>query len=246
MKYSQFNNHFFYEQKYIWFNSFSNEFLILEPILHELLIASITENNPLELKDIHQDFFDALLSKNFILDKSINEIELVREWNKRLIENDSFYHITINPTMNCNFKCWYCYETHIKDSKLSDKTIQAICNHINLVYNNNSNLKDFKLSWFGGEPLLYYDTTVKPILEFAYNIFNNTNINFYSTFTTNGLLINGDRINDFKKYNVNFLQITLDGFEEEHNRVRYISKNKGSFIQIVENIILFLNVRFKA
>ena len=56
MKYSQFNNHFFYEQKYIWFNSFSNEFLILEPILHELLIASITENNPLELKDIHQDF----------------------------------------------------------------------------------------------------------------------------------------------------------------------------------------------
>lgn len=103
-----------------------------------------------------------------------------------------------------------------------DKTIKAICNHINLVYNNNSNLKDFKLSWFGGEPLLYYDTTVKPILEFAYNIFNNTNINFYSTFTTNGLLINGDRINDFKKYNVNFLQITLDGFEEEHNRVRYI------------------------
>ena len=113
MKYSQFNNHFFYEQKYIWFNSFSNEFLILEPILHDLLQSSINEKNPLELKKIHQDFYDALLSKKFIVDKFVNEIELVREWNKKLIEDDNFYHITINPTMNCNFKCWYCYETHI-------------------------------------------------------------------------------------------------------------------------------------
>lgn len=238
MKYSQFNNHFFYEQKYIWFNSFSNEFLILEPILHDLLQSSINEKNPLELKKIHQDFYDALLSKKFIVDKFVNEIELVREWNKKLIEDDNFYHITINPTMNCNFKCWYCYETHIKDSKLSDKTIQAICNHINIVFNTYPNLKDFKLSWFGGEPLLYYDTTVKPILEYAYKNFKNTKVNFYSTFTTNGLLINIDRIIDFKKYSVNFLQITLDGFEEEHNNVRYISKNKGSFIQIVDNIIL--------
>ena len=105
-----------------------------------------------ELKKIHQDFYDALLSKKFIVDKFVNEIELVREWNKKLIEDDNFYHITINPTMNCNFKCWYCYETHIKDSKLSDKTIQAICNHINIVFNTYPNLKDFKLSWFGGEP----------------------------------------------------------------------------------------------
>ena len=93
MKYSQFNNHFFYEQKYIWFNSFSNEFLILEPILHDLLQSSINEKNPLELKKIHQDFYDALLSKKFIVDKFVNEIELVREWNKKLIEDDNLNEV---------------------------------------------------------------------------------------------------------------------------------------------------------
>lgn len=238
MKYSQFNNHFFYEQKYVWFNSFSNEFLIMEPILHELLIASKNENNLLGLKEIHEDLFNVLLSKNFIINDSVDEIALVRQWNKNLIENESFYHITVNPTMNCNFKCWYCYETHIKDSKLSKNRIKAICNHIDFVFNKYKKLKDFKLSWFGGEPLLYYDSTVRPILKYAHNVFKNSGVNFYSTFTTNGLLLNMDRISDFKRFNVNFLQITLDGFEEEHNKVRYISKNKGSFKQIVENIIL--------
>ena len=79
MKYSQFNNHFFYEQKYIWFNSFSNEFLILEPILHDLLQSSINEKNPLELKKIHQAFYDALLSKNVEVDE-VNLTEFFSEF----------------------------------------------------------------------------------------------------------------------------------------------------------------------
>ena len=237
MQYSQFNSIVPLEDKYALYNSYSNKVILIETDLKELLNAAIEEGVD-NLEEVHPDFYHYLIENEFLIEQEVNEVEKVKMDSTRVDENPNMFFLTINPTMNCNFKCWYCYETHIKDSKLSDKTIQAICNHINIVFNTYPNLKDFKLSWFGGEPLLYYDTTVKPILEYAYKNFKNTKVNFYSTFTTNGLLINIDRIIDFKKYSVNFLQITLDGFEEEHNNVRYISKNKGSFIQIVDNIIL--------
>ena len=73
MKYSQFNNHFFYEQKYIWFNSFSNEFLILEPILHDLLQSSINEKNPLELKKFIKIFMMLCCQKNLLLINSLTK-----------------------------------------------------------------------------------------------------------------------------------------------------------------------------
>lgn len=237
MKTSQFNSNFFLENHHIWYNAFSNEFLILEPFIHELLVASINDNNVNEIKDIHNDFYYALTEKGFIVEDETDEIKLVKQKNYNLINDDTMYHITINPTMNCNFKCWYCYESHIKDSKLSEKIIDSIKKHIVHVRDTNHNLKQFKLSWFGGEPLLYYKTTVKPILEFANLLFNNK-INFYSTFTTNGLLIDQEMIEDFKINKVTFLQITLDGYEEQHNKVRYISKNKGSYKKIVQNIVL--------
>ena len=41
-----------------------------------------------EHPEYYQDFYDALLSKKFIVDKFVNEIELVREWNKKLIEDE--------------------------------------------------------------------------------------------------------------------------------------------------------------
>ena len=37
-------------------------------------------------------------------------------------------------------------------------------------------------------------------------------------------------------------QITLDGDENEHDKVRFVSKNKGSYREIVNNIKLLLKI----
>jgi uncharacterized protein len=114
--------------------------------------------------------------------------------------------------------------------------ILKIKNHIDFIATNYNKLKSFKLSWFGGEPLLNYEDNLKPILIYAYNKFNK--IDFYSTITTNGLLVNKDNVNDFVKYNLHDFQITLDGNKTEHNKVRYISKSRGSYDRIIKNIVL--------
>ena len=56
------------------------------------------------------------------------------------------------------------------------------------------------------------------------------------SFTTNGYLITDEMICDFKEFGVQNLQITLDGNENEHDKVRFVHKKKGSYQTIIQNI----------
>ncbi len=239
MRTSQFNSFFYYEGKSIGYNAFSNEFALLEPELYELFKAAKHENNWEELKEIHPEFYDFLIEKGFLIDDSADEIGKVKDLVLQVDQgNDEFFQLTINPTMNCNFKCWYCYETHIKKSKMSPETINRILKLVDNILIEKPGLKEFHVQWFGGEPLLYFNSTVKPLLENIHPKFKERNINLTTGFTTNGLLINQDMIEVCKEHNVILFQITLDGHRERHNQVRYVSKEKGSYDEIVANIKL--------
>ncbi|NAW49924.1 radical SAM protein [Elizabethkingia argentiflava] len=154
--------------------------------------------------------------------------------------DDTHFEVHINPTMNCNFKCWYCYETHIKKSRLEEATIKKIQLLLQHIVKEYKSLKTFQLNWFGGEPLLYFDSTVAPILEYAYKLFTAHNISYQSVFTSNRLLINEKVIATCKKYNVTSFQITLDGHRDRHNKVRFVSEKRGSYDEIVNNIKLLV------
>lgn len=239
MKTSQFNSFFFYEGKTIGYNSFTNEFILLESELYDLFVASKNENGWEELKEIHNDFYDFLVEKGFIITDDVNEIEKVKKLVHEIdIENEELYELTINPTMNCNFKCWYCYETHIKASKMNQDTINNIITFVNNILVEKKKLKEFHLQWFGGEPLLYFNSTVLPLLKGIYPKMIEHNISFSSGFTTNGLLINQEMLDICKNLGVSHFQITLDGHRERHNKVRFISKERGSYDEILNNIKL--------
>lgn len=239
---SQFNTFFHHEDSMIGYNALSNEFVILEIELFELYKAGVNENKIADLKNIHPSFFDHIKNKGFIIEKNTDEIECVKKLVSSIDQNDDIFELIINPTMNCNFKCWYCYETHIKDSKMSSLTINKIILFINTILEN-PNLKQFHLSWFGGEPLLYYNTTILPILQNIYPLLKSKGIEFASNFTTNGLLINQKILTDCNLFGVDHFQITLDGHRERHNKVRFVNKERGSYDEIINNIKLILKNR---
>lgn len=234
MKSSQFNTSFFYNDKWVVYNSLSNKFLLLEPLVYDLFQAAETEDKLNEIPQYHEELYDILIENGLIVEKESNEVQLVKNLREEIDLNDDHFHLTINPTMNCNFKCWYCYESHIKNSILDSIQLERIISLIDKRVHNS--LKSFTISWFGGEPLLYYKKNVLPIIKYAHKICMEREVQFFCTFTTNGYLINDEMIRDFKNYGVNGFQITLDGNEEEHNKVRYVNKNKGSYKEILENI----------
>lgn len=238
MKLSQFNTYLPYQDNNLLYNSFSDHYILIKPILRELLDAAKHEDDLQGLADYHPAFYKELFDNGFIINKDVNEVDKVKEISRKVDGNTSVYQLTINPTMGCNFKCWYCYETHIQGSKMEQPIINKVLNFIENEKNNNHTLEHFALSFFGGEPLIYYRQAVVPLLEGAKEIFTDTNIHFSSSFTTNGYLITQDKIDFFKDHNVFGMQITLDGSQESHDKVRYVNKNKGSYTEIVENIKL--------
>jgi uncharacterized protein len=105
------------------------------------------------------------------------------------------------------------------------------------IFHEKKQLKRFSLGWFGGEPLLYYKKVVLPILSSVHALSLKHGVMFSSAMTTNGLLIDEEVIETAKQYGLNFFQITLDGNRERHNKVRFISEERGSYDQIVSNIV---------
>ena len=239
MKSSQFNLFFPYEGYFVGYNSFSDNYLVLEEMLYEMYDASKRRKDFSELKEVNPQFYENLCNAGFLVDPSLDEVEQVIRFSreKDMDPGDTQFQLHINPTMNCNFKCWYCYETHIKDSKMDEKTIGATKALIRRILDDRPALQSFHLGWFGGEPLLYFKKVMLPILEYAYTEMNSRNVEFTSGMTSNGLLLNPEVIADCKRFNLNFFQITLDGNRERHDKVRFISEGRGSYDAIVANIV---------
>lgn len=238
MKASNFNTFFTYEGNKIGYNSFTSEFILLDELLFDMYSIGSKKGDFLEMKEIHHEFYDFLIKQGFLVNSSENEFEKVKARSYNVDRDNSKFELIINPTMNCNFKCWYCYETHVKDSKMDESTINSIIRFSENVINNQIGLEKFVLSFFGGEPLLYFEKVIKPILFHIYENCSKKNILFTAGMTTNGLLITEKVIIYCKKFGLNGFQITLDGNEEQHDKVRFISEGKGSYRKIIDNIKL--------
>ncbi len=235
MKYSQFNSIISYNEKFVLFNSLSQKFLIIEPLLRDLLLVAKSEGVA-SLEEIHPTFYSYLVKEEYLIAKEIDEIVKVKQIVKEVDENYNSFLLTINPTMNCNFKCWYCYETHVKNSNLSNDMLDKIGLFIQKT-TTKPEIQLFNVAFFGGEPLLYFKRDVEPIILKLKEECIANKVDYSISFTTNGYLINDDFISFFKENNLTCsLQITLDGYKENHDLVRNVSSTKGSYEVIIKNI----------
>lgn len=191
-------------------------------------------------------FYDDLKSISAIIPIVKNELSEVICKSKDIINNDSEFTLIINPTMNCNFKCWYCYESHVLGSKLSNDTIQKLFLLIDNILRN-KNLKRFVLSFFGGEPLMYYDKTTRLIIDYIRTKYDKFEyIDFNIMFTSNGYLINNRILSHLVERNESkHFQITLDGGKENHNKTRVSNNIEGSYDIILNSIKLLISKNIK-
>lgn len=134
-----------------------------------------------------------------------------------MVNSDRLYNVVVNTTLDCNLSCWYCYEKRIVGSKLSSGVIEAIKKNIYLHYET-TKFKTLKLSFFGGEPFLYFDG-IKQLLDYSNVFCSERSIELIADFTTNSTLITSEQINYLKQFRCHF-QITLDGGHSSHNKIK--------------------------
>ena len=111
---------------------------------------------------------------------------------------------------------------------LNDKTEKNIVKFINQY----KNVKLLWITWFGGEPLLVFDR----IIKLTKSIRKKIKIPLKATLITNGYLFNDGIIKKLDKLGINFIQITLDGLKEVHDKRRPLKNSKGTFDVIIKNI----------
>lgn len=180
-----------------------------------------------------------LKNSGFIINDTVDEISLIKEINQDSILNEDVFHLIVNSTLECNFRCWYCYETHSSKLFMTDETLEKVKLFI---FDKAKSIKKLNLSFFGGEPLLEYNKIVKPLILYTDAICKTKDVKYNVSFTTNGFFLDEEMISFFKNYNASLFQITLDGGKEFHNKTR-VSRKKDSYETIVENIKLLLENR---
>lgn len=232
MKKSVFNNYLTLPKNYsLIYNSLADSFLV-----YKLDILGEWD----ALSETHPALFDKLVKGRFFIEDTEDEWETLYAIKRKVDEDLSMYTLIINPTLFCNFYCWYCYETHDSKSIMPQETLETVEKHIQLVCES-PKLKQLDLSFFGGEPLLYYNKTVLPLMRFAKDICDARHIALNITFTTNGYLLNESMMVDFANFGVSQLQITLDGYREDHDKTRFPRSGGGSYDHIVGNIKMLLH-----
>jgi uncharacterized protein len=99
----------------------------------------------------------------------------------------------------------------------------------------NYRFEELKLSFFGGEPLMNFQA-IKEIILFGDEFCTNNDLKLLLDFTTNATLITKPMLLFLSKYECMF-QITLDGYEEKHNKVRFYKDGKrGTYRQVINNL----------
>lgn len=226
------------------FNIGNDQILALLPDMAQILKEN--QDNIDAVAQKNKDLFEALLQRSMIVDENVDEAEVVSKvWNAMETCSDS-YAITVLPTLQCNLRCWYCYEKHDGMPMMKVDVLENIKKHIDSVVTS-PQLKQLHIDFFGGEPLLGFDAVVIPLLQYARKKTQEYGKILTTHFTTNGVLLNEERINRLMEIQLDGIpdfQITLDGACASHDKVRCLRNGTGTFKIIVENIHELLKAGF--
>ena len=234
MKKSNYNIFVPCERMVIGFNTYRNMYIAISP-------KAYSTYNKESLDDLMKKFpncYKNMQEFGFLIEDDFDELASIRLRNKIECFASRKFQLMVFPTQDCNLKCWYCYETHQQNTKMTPEVMERIYLYVKNLIENNS-FDSFQMSFFGGEPLLYFDEIVFPLASRIKNLIESAGKQFISFFVTNASLINKQTIDKLVTLSPR-LQITLDGVKEKHDKVRIWKKNNAptydTIIQAVKEL----------
>lgn len=190
-------------------------------------------DNPDINRKTYGAFISRMMSQGFIIDDATNEADTIRrKFESKRVGHQ--YYLMVLPTYQCNLRCWYCTQNH-ENLFMDDRTFEKIKSLVKRKLDNDK-IKDFHLAWFGGEPLLAYDKLLE-LTVFARDLTKELGKSFSSSITTNGTLLNPERIESLREAGIGHYQITLDGDRKMHNSIKKLGRI-SAYDRTLDNINL--------
>ncbi len=214
---------------YFLFNAMSGVFLQIDHADIDSF-RELQKNPNAVLEYSNSDF---LLESQIVLDEQTEEDNLNNHINEILVRryNPTHMSLTIAVTRACNFNCVYCYETSRPNIYMTKDVEGSILEFVK----QNESLRYLHIVWYGGEPLLNFDTIKRLTKEFQ-----KLNVQYSAQIVTNGYLMTSEVSKQFTDLSIKTVQVTLDGIEEIHNNRRPLKNGEETYSRILENTISLL------
>lgn len=206
-------------------------FLLFNVLTREMVLLTKDEyENRLESDYLRQHWF--VVPENLNEKELVDFVRFVCSTAEKKSKNTTNY--TILTTMDCNARCFYCYELGRPRVPMSEETALKVADYIK----NNCGGEKVRITWFGGEPLFNAG-----VIDTICDRLHDNNICFESSMVSNGYLFDKDTVQRAKNHwNLKRIQISLDGTEEVYNRSKaYIYKDGSAYQVVLKNIGLLLD-----
>lgn len=188
-----------------------------------------------ETPDSYTNFqnYDFLIKARILVDNQDDDLNVYLADVLKNRYNSSDMALTILPTRGCNFGCIYCYEQDRPNVLMNEQTEKAIVKFVC----SNSNLKRLSVVWYGGEPLLNFDSMVR-----LTKMFKQLNIEYSAKIVSNGYLLTKEKADLMKDLAIRNIQITFDGSEKIHNQRRFLLGGQPTYRKIMDNLKYLLSI----
>lgn len=152
---------------------------------------------------------------------------------KKAVSKTVIKAVCLHVAHDCNLRCGYCFAStgdFNQGRKLMD--FKTAKNVIDFLIEKSEKRRNLEVDFFGGEPLLNFDV-VKKTVEYGRGLEERFNKNFRFTLTTNGVLLDDEKIK-FINENMDNVVLSLDGRKDVNDRFRVTKTGHGSHDLIIE------------
>jgi len=203
--------------------------------------AAVNSDEWERLKTVHRtreaddsaELMEQALSARFLLAADLNETRLFQTMHRQARFADGAMTLTIAPTLNCNFGCDYCYQSHDKPSgRMTAKVQDAL---VDWVASQAPRLKSLGIAWYGGEPTMAW-SVIRNLTKRLLAVCEEHRLSYSAMMVTNGFNLSPAKVKELADLKISSIQITLDGPPEIHDTRRHTVNHKPTFWKIVTNI----------
>jgi len=178
--------------------------------------------------ELYPDFLKFLLQQGFMVADDADEVQLVAAAHSAARSDDGVFSATIELTEMCNFRCLYCYQVHSPEY-LTDQAFERVARYL---ARKMKGVRHLHVNWFGGEPL----TRFGALRRFSQQLAGEARVTgcaLSQFLTTNGYMLTPSTARELAELGIENVQITVDGDEEIHNRLRRHVSGQGTYSRVL-------------
>lgn len=173
------------------------------------------------VEDVYNEI-DQLTKEGLLFSEDVNISHF--KYNEENIVKAMCLHVA----HDCNLKCSYCFASQgdFKGER-SLMSLEVGKKALEYLVKNSGARRNLEVDFFGGEPLMNFNL-VKDLINYGRELEKKYNKNFRFTITTNGILLDDEKI-DYINENMSNVVLSLDGRKEVNDNMRKTIGGEGSY-----------------